>query len=110
MVQTKEDVLQAVAENDVKFIRTQFTDILGMIKSWAIPAENLESAFEDGVMFDGSSIDGFTRIEESDMKLMLDPVTFRILPWRPSEGAVARIIGDVQLPDGTPFVGDPRYV
>lgn len=110
MVQTKEDVLQAVAENDVKFIRTQFTDILGMIKSWAIPAENLKSAFEDGVMFDGSSIDGFTRIEESDMKLMLDPVTFRILPWRPSEGAVARIIGDVQLPDGTPFVGDPRYV
>lgn len=110
MVQTKEDVLQAVAENDVKFIRTQFTDILGMIKSWAIPAENLEDAFEDGVMFDGSSIDGFTRIEESDMKLMLDPTTFRMLPWRPSEGAVARIIGDVQLPDGTPFVGDPRYV
>lgn len=110
MVQTKEDVLQAVVENDVKFIRTQFTDILGMIKSWAIPAENLEDAFEDGVMFDGSSIDGFTRIEESDMKLMLDPTTFRMLPWRPSEGAVARIIGDVQLPDGTPFVGDPRYV
>ncbi len=110
MVQTKEDVLQAIAENDVKFIRTQFTDILGMIKSWAIPAEDLESAFEEGVMFDGSSIDGFTRIEESDMKLMLDPETFRILPWRPKEGAVARIIGDVQLPDGTPFVGDPRYV
>ncbi len=110
MVQTKEDVLQAIAENDVKFIRTQFTDILGMIKSWAIPAEDLENAFEEGVMFDGSSIDGFTRIEESDMKLMLDPETFRILPWRPSEGAVARIIGDVQLPDGTPFVGDPRYV
>lgn len=110
MVQTKEDVLKAIAENDVKFIRTQFTDILGMIKSWAIPAENLEDAFEEGVMFDGSSIDGFTRIEESDMKLMLDPTTFRILPWRPSEGAVARIIGDVQLSDGTPFVGDPRYV
>ncbi len=110
MVQTKEDVLKAIAENDVKFIRTQFTDILGMIKSWAIPAENLESAFEEGVMFDGSSIDGFTRIEESDMKLMLDPTTFRILPWRPNEGAVTRIIGDVQLPDGTPFVGDPRYV
>ncbi len=110
MVQSKEDVLKAIAENDVKFIRTQFTDILGMIKSWAIPAENLEDAFEEGVMFDGSSIDGFTRIEESDMKLMLDPTTFRILPWRPSEGAVARIIGDVQLSDGTPFVGDPRYV
>jgi len=110
MVLTKEDVLQSVAENDVKFIRTQFTDILGMIKSWAIPAEDLEDAFNNCVMFDGSSINGFTRIEESDMKLMLDPKTFRMLPWRPSEGAVARIIGDVQLPDGTPFVGDPRYV
>ncbi|WP_406660643.1 type I glutamate--ammonia ligase [Methanolobus sp. ZRKC3] len=107
---TKEDVLQAIAENDVKFIRTQFTDTLGMIKSWAIPAEDLEGAFEDGVMFDGSSIEGFTRIEESDMFLMPDPTTFRLLPWRPKEGAVARIIGDVAKPDGTPFDGDPRYV
>ncbi len=107
---TKEDVLQAVTESDVKFIRTQFTDTLGMIKSWAIPSEDLEDAFEDGVMFDGSSIEGFTRIEESDMFLMPDPTTFRLLPWRPSEGAVARIIGDIARPDGTPFEGDPRYV
>lgn len=107
---TKEDVLQQVEENNVKFIRTQFTDTLGMIKSWAIPAEDLESAFENGVMFDGSSIEGFTRIEESDMLLMPDPSTFRILPWRPKEGAVARIIGDVKRPDGKPFEGDPRYV
>jgi glutamine synthetase len=107
---TKEDVLQAVTERDVKFIRTQFTDIMGMVKSWAIPSEDLEDAFKNGVMFDGSSIEGFTRIEESDMMLMPDPATFRVLPWRPTEGAVARIIGDVKLPDGTPFEGDPRYV
>ncbi|MDW5551311.1 type I glutamate--ammonia ligase [Methanosarcina sp.] len=107
---TKEDVLEAVKERDVKFIRTQFTDTLGIIKSWAIPVEQLEEAFESGVMFDGSSIQGFTKIEESDMKLVLDPSTFRILPWRPTTGAVARILGDVYLPDGQPFEGDPRYV
>ncbi len=107
---TKEEVLQTVNECGVKFIRTQFTDTMGMIKSWAIPAEGLESAFEDGVMFDGSSIEGFTGIEESDMVLMPDPTTFRLLPWRPKEGAVARIIGDVLRPNGKPFEGDPRYV
>lgn len=107
---TKEDVLEIVKERDVKFIRTQFTDVLGIIKSWAIPVEQLEDAFENGVMFDGSSIEGFTSIEESDMKLVLDPSTFRILPWRPITGAVARILGDVYLPDGKPFQGDPRYV
>jgi glutamine synthetase len=107
---TKEDVLEAVKERDVKFIRTQFTDTLGIIKSWAIPVEQLEEAFGSGVMFDGSSIQGFTKIEESDMKLVLDPSTFRILPWRPTTGAVARILGDVYLPDGQPFEGDPRYV
>jgi glutamine synthetase len=107
---TKEDVLEIVKERGVKFIRSQFTDILGIIKSWAIPVEQLEEAFENGVMFDGSSIQGFTSIEESDMKLVLYPSTFRILPWRPTAGAVARILGDVYLPDGKPFQGDPRYV
>ena len=72
---TKEDVIETVNERDVKFIRTQFTDILGTIKSWAIPVEQLEEAFENGVMFDGSSIQGFTRIEESDMKLV--PIDFQ---------------------------------
>lgn len=110
MYKTKEDVLKAVNEHDVKFIRTQFTDIFGVIKSWAIPSEDLENAFREGIMFDGSSIEGFTRIEESDMMLMPDPTTFRILPWRPKEGAVARMLGDVKLPDGSPFVGDPRYI
>jgi glutamine synthetase len=107
---TKNDVLNEVKERDVKFIRTQFTDILGITKSWAIPVEQLEEAFEEGVMFDGSSIQGFTKIEKSDMKLVLDPSTFRILPWRPTNGAVARILGDVYNPDGTPFEGDPRYI
>lgn len=107
---TVEEVLKLVEERDVKFIRTQFTDVLGMIKSWAIPATDLENAFKDGVMFDGSSIEGFTRIEESDMVLMPDPSTFRILPWRPKEGAVARIIGDVKRPNGKPFEGDPRFI
>lgn len=77
---TKEYVIETVNERDVKFIRTQFTDTLGIIKSWAIPVEQLEEAFESGVMFDGSSIQGFTRIEQSDMKLVLDPSSFRILP------------------------------
>ncbi|MDN5309221.1 MAG: glutamine synthetase [Methanolobus sp.] len=107
---TVEDVLKIVEERDVKFIRTQFTDILGMVKSWAIPATDLESVFKNGVMFDGSSIEGFTRIEESDMVLMPDPSTFRILPWRPKEGAVARIIGDVKRPNGKAFEGDPRFI
>ncbi|MCS3923168.1 type I glutamate--ammonia ligase [Methanosalsum natronophilum] len=110
MYKTKEDVLQAVNEYDVKFIRTQFTDTFGAIKSWAIPSEDLSDAFSEGIMFDGSSIEGFTRIEESDMMLMPDPSTFRILPWRPKEGSVARLLGDVKLPDGSPFIGDPRYV
>ena len=107
---TKEDVLKLVEENDVKFIRIQFTDILGIIKSWAIPAEDLGEAFDNGVMFDGSSIEGFVRINESDMFLRPDPETFRLLPWRPKEGAVARLIGDVYMPDGTPFEGCPRNV
>jgi len=103
-------VLQACREHDVKFIRLWFTDILGSLKSVAITVEELPEALEEGVGFDGSSIEGFARIDESDMMAMPDPTTFAILPWRPSERRVARMFCDILHPDGTPFEGDPRYV
>jgi len=106
---SKEDILKMVNELDVKFIRLQFTDILGTLKNVAITAEQLEKALDNKVMFDGSSIEGFVRIEESDMYLAPDPSTFTIFPWRPQTGKVARLICDVLNPDGTPFAGDPRY-
>lgn len=107
---SKEDVLRIVKEQDVKFIRLQFTDIFGMLKNVAITADQLEKALDNKCMFDGSSIEGFVRIEESDMYLRPDPSTFVIFPWRPQNGKVARLICDVYNPDGTPFEGDPRYV
>lgn len=110
MAYTKEDVLRMAKENDVKFIRLQFTDIIGVLKNVAITIEQLEKALDNELMFDGSSIDGFVRIEESDMYLRPDPNTFVIFPWRPQDGAVARLICDVYNPDGTPFAGDPRQV
>ncbi|MCK8828508.1 type I glutamate--ammonia ligase [Natroniella acetigena] len=107
----KEDVLQQAEELDVKFIRLQFTDILGVIKNVAITVEQLEEALDGQIMFDGSSIDGFTRIQESDMYLKPDYDTFTIFPWRPKAGGtVARLICDVYTPDGEPFVGGPRNV
>lgn len=106
----KEDILRIVKEQDVKFIRLQFTDIFGMLKNVAITAEQLEKALDNKCMFDGSSIEGFVRIEESDMYLRPDPDTFVIIPWRPQAGKVARLICDVYNPNGTPFEGDPRYV
>ncbi len=103
-------VLQTCREHDVKFIRLWFADILGSLKSVAITVEELPEALEEGVGFDGSSIEGFARIDESDMMAMPDPTTFAILPWRPSERRVARMFCDILHPDGTPFDGDPRYV
>ncbi len=103
-------VLQTAKEHDVKFIRIWFTDILGTLKSVAITVDELPEALEEGIGFDGSSIEGFARIDESDMTAMPDPSTFAILPWRPQENRVARIFCDIQRPDGTPFEGDPRYV
>ncbi|MFW6150276.1 MAG: glutamine synthetase family protein [Chloroflexota bacterium] len=98
-------------EHDVKFIRLWFTDILGMLKSFAITVEELEEALEDGMGFDGSSIEGFARIDESDMIALPDPDTFQLLPWRPREHrAVARMFCDILRPGGEPFEGDPRYV
>jgi len=106
-----EYVLEAVREHDVKFIRLWFTDILGFLKSFAITREELEEALEDGMGFDGSSIQGFARIDESDMIAQPDPSTFTILPWRPSgHSAVARMFCDVLEPDRSPHAGDPRYV
>ncbi len=98
-------------EHDVKFIRLWFTDILGVLKSFAITVEELEGALENGMGFDGSSIEGFCRIDESDMVAMPDPDTFKLLPWRPREHrAVGRMFCDVLKPGGEPFEGDPRYV
>lgn len=107
---TKEDIINLVKENGVKFIRLQFTDIFGTLKNVAITDKQLEKALNNECMFDGSSIDGFVRIEESDMNLRPNLDTFVIFPWRPQQGKVARLICDVYRPDGTPFGGDPRYV
>ena len=107
---TKQDILKLVKENDVKFIRLWFTDLLGQVKSFAITDKELKGALDNGMGFDGSSITGYQDIEESDMIAMPDPDTFAILPWRPAEKAVARMICDVLNPDRTPYEGDPRYV
>lgn len=109
ITQTKEDVLSLAHDRGVQFIRLQFTDILGTLKNVAITTEQLEKALTEGIMFDGSSIEGFVRIEESDMYLMPDPNTFTIFPWRGRDGSVGRLICDIYNPDGTPFGGDPRY-
>lgn len=107
---SKEDVLRMAVDQDVMFIRLQFTDIFGVLKNVAITVNELEKALNNEIMFDGSSIEGFVRIEESDMYLRPDPSSFAIFPWRPSEGKVARLICDVYNPDGTPFEGCPRNV
>ena len=107
---TKKDVLRLAEDNDVKFIRLQFTDVFGKMKNVAITIEQLEKALNGECMFDGSSIEGFVRIEESDMYLRPDPDTFAIFPWRPQIGRVARLICDIYTSDGVPFVGDPRYI
>ena len=107
---TKEDILKKVKEDDVEFIRLQFTDIFGDLKNVAITSSQIEKALDNKIMFDGSSIEGFARIEESDMYLYPDYDTYETFPWRPQQGKVARLICDVYKPDGTPFEGDPRYV
>ena len=106
----KEYVLKMAREHDVKFIRLWFTDILGFLKSFAITVEELKGALEEGMGFDGSSIEGFARIDESDMVAMPDPDTFQLLPWQPTEHGVARMFCDILRPGGEPFEGDPRYV
>lgn len=107
---SKEDCLKFVEENDVRFIRLQFTDIFGRMKNIAITDKQLSNAFENGVMFDGSSVAGFTSVEASDMFLFPDPDTLEIFPWRPQQGKVAGIICDIKNHDGSQFEGDPRYI
>lgn len=106
---TKEDILKLVEENGVRFIRLQFTDIFGSLKNVAITEKQLEKALNNEIMFDGSSIEGFVRIEESDMYLRPILDSFAIFPWRPQQGKVARLLCDIYRPDGQPFQGDPRY-
>lgn len=107
---TKDDIFRMVEEEDVEFIRLQFTDIFGTLKNIAITSSQLEKALDNKCMFDGSSVEGFVRIEESDMYLYPDYDTFEIFPWRPQQGKVARLICDVYTPDGKPFEGNPRWI
>ena len=107
---TQEDVLRIVKEKRVSFIQFWFTDVLGMLKSFAVTQPELEMGMSEGMGFDGSSIEGFARIEESDMVALPDPKTFQLLPWRPEERPVARVFCDIVHPDHTPYEGDPRYV
>ncbi|MGI6225589.1 MAG: type I glutamate--ammonia ligase [Peptococcales bacterium] len=107
---TTSDVLKMAKEQDVRFIRLQFTDMFGVLKNVAISAKQLEKALEGELMFDGSSIEGYVRIEESDMYLKPDPNTFVVFPWMPQEDAEARLICDIYNHDNTPFAGDPRYI
>jgi len=108
IISTKVEVMEKAKEANVKFIRLQFTDILGVLKNVAIPIDQLEKALDGELMFDGSSIHGFARIEESDMYLRPDPETFAVFPWRPRDGAVARLMCDIYNPDGTEYIGCPR--
>lgn len=105
---TKEDIKNLVKEHDVRYIRLQFTDILGTIKNVEIPVSQLDKALDNKMMFDGSSIEGFVRIEESDMYLVPDLDTWVVFPWITGKGKVARLICDINRPDGSPFEGDPR--
>ena len=109
-VDSRQHVLQACRDHDVKFVRLWFTDILGLLKSVAITIGELEHALADGVSFDGASIEGFARRDESDMVAVPDPASFQLLPWRPREQSVARMFCDVRVPSGEAFEGDPRDV
>lgn len=107
---TKEDIWRMIEEEDVEFIRLQFTDIFGTLKNVAVTTSQLERVLNNEIMFDGASIEGFARVEQSDMFLRPDLDTFAIFPWRPQQGKVARFLCDIYRPDGKPFAGDPRHV
>ncbi len=107
--QSKEFVLKKAQDNNVRFVRLWFSDILGQLKSFAITIDELEEVMEEGAGFDGSAIEGFARSDESDMRALPDAPTFQILPWRPRENAVARMFADIVDVNGHPFAGDPRH-
>ena len=104
------DLLKRVKDDDVKFISYQFTDVTGAVKSVDAPVKRLKEALEDGIWFDGSSVEGFARIQESDMLLIVDPDSYAVLPWTPQDSRRARVFCDIYMPDGEPFEGDPRGV
>src|SRR5699024_2462898 len=108
MTTTASDIKKVAKEENVRFLRLMFTDILGTIKNVEVPISQLDKVLENKLMFDGSSIEGFVRIEESDMYLYPDLDTWMIFPWESEHGKVARLICDIYNPDGTPFSGDPR--
>jgi glutamine synthetase len=110
MERQQDYVLRTVEERGIRFVLLWFTDVLGQLKSVAIPPTELETAFEEGMSFDGSAVDGFSRVQESDMLLLPDPNTFEQLPWRGDDAPVARMFCDVTNLDGSPFAGDPRHV
>jgi len=107
---TPDEIRALVDERDIRFLRFWFTDVLGQLKSFSVPVEQLDRALDEGIAFDGSSITGFNPVEEADMIARPDPDTFAILPWRPEDQGVARIICDVLTPEGAPYEGDPRHV
>ena len=108
--QNIEDVKKIVKEKNISFIQFWFTDVLGYLKSFAVTPSELDEGLTEGMGFDGSSIEGFARIHESDMIAKPDPATFQMVPWRNNERPVARMFCDILNPDGTPYEGDPRYV
>src|SRR5437764_1076556 len=112
MERQQDYVLRTVEERGIRLVWLWFTDVLGFLKSFAVTSEELEAAFDEGIGFDGSAIEGFARVQESDMLARPDAATFQIMPARngPAEGGVARMFCDIHTPDGRPFWGDPRFV
>ena len=102
--------LRTIEERDIRFVRLWFTDVLGMLKSVSVAPAELESAFNEGIGFDGSAIEGFARVHESDMLAKPDPSTFALLPWRGDGPGVARMFCDIMMPDGSASYADPRHV
>ena len=110
MDKQQEYVLRTIEERDIRFVRLWFTDVLGMLKSVAVTSSEVEGAFSEGIGFDGSAVDGFARVQESDMLAVPDASTFQVLPWREDEGGVARMFCDIQTPEGEPFAAEPRQL